>query len=88
LDALKQAPGRKKKDGSGRAAALIAERFSVSQTTVYQAKSLLKHAGPDLIQAVRNGEISVKSAYRKLRRELVPREPVPENHITPFPRTG
>jgi type IV secretion system protein VirB4 len=72
LDAVKDIPGRKKKDGSGRAAAAIAERFAVSQAMVYQARSLLKNGSPELIEAVRTGKLSIKAAYRKLPREKEP----------------
>jgi type IV secretion system protein VirB4 len=66
LDAVRDIPARKKKDGSGRAAAAIAEQFAVSQATVYQARRLLKHAGPDLLQQVRDGALSIKAACRRL----------------------
>jgi hypothetical protein len=69
LDAVKDIPERKKKDGSGRAAALIAEQFAVSQATVYQARSLVKNGGPELLEAVREGGISIKAAYRGLPRK-------------------
>jgi hypothetical protein len=69
---VKDIPDRKKKDGSGRAAAAVAEMFAVSQATVYQARRLLKNGSPELVEAVRDGTISIKAAYRKLPREKEP----------------
>jgi type IV secretion system protein VirB4 len=79
LDAVKDIPERKKKDGSGRAAAHIAERFAVSQATVYQARRLIKNGGPELIEAVRDGRISIKAAWRRLTRK---REQDPGDTLT------
>jgi type IV secretion system protein VirB4 len=68
LDAVKDIPARKKKDGSGRAAAAVAEQFAVSQATVYQARRILENGGPELVEAVRAGKISIKAACRALQR--------------------
>jgi type IV secretion system protein VirB4 len=75
LDAVKDIPDRKKKDGSGRAAAAVAEMFAVSQATVYQARRLLKNGSPELVEAVKAGKMSIKAACRKLPRENREKEP-------------
>ena len=66
FDAILAMPGRKRKDGSGRAAAAIAQRFAVSPSTVYQARKVLLSGDGTLVNALRNGELSVKSAYKRL----------------------
>jgi type IV secretion system protein VirB4 len=69
LDAVMAIPSRKKKDGSGRAAALIARQFAVSQATVYQARSILRNGSPELIQALRMEHLTIKAAYKSLARD-------------------
>jgi hypothetical protein len=60
LDAIGSMPKRKQKDGSGRAAAVIARRFSVSQTTMYQAKKVLASGSAGLVEAMRRGRFPLK----------------------------
>ena len=69
LDAVGSLPDRKRNDGSGRAAATIAKRFSVSEAVIYQARKVLKHGSPELVEALRRGEIPVKTAYNRLKQE-------------------
>jgi len=69
LEAVALLPERKKNDGSGRAAASIARQFGVSQATVYQVRKVLKHGSQSLIEALRNGEIPVKTAFKRLKKE-------------------
>ena len=69
LAAIGSMPKRKKKDGSGRAAAAIARRFSVSEATMYQAKKVLATGSAELVEAMRRGEIPIKTAYKRLRME-------------------
>jgi hypothetical protein len=75
LDAVASLPERKSNDGSGRAAASVAQTFSVSISTVYQAKKVLKHGSQEIIDSLRNGGIPVKTAYKTLIKE---RRPEPE----------
>jgi type IV secretion system protein VirB4 len=69
LQAVSQLPRRKKNDGSGRAASLIAQKFGLSPATVYQARKLLKAADPALLEALRSGEISIRAACKRLDRK-------------------
>jgi type IV secretion system protein VirB4 len=66
LDAVSALPERKKNNGQGRAANAIAEHFGVSVSTVYQARTVLKHGWVELVDALRRGEIPVKTAYKRL----------------------
>jgi type IV secretion system protein VirB4 len=76
LDAAATLPERKKRDGQGRAAAAIAEQYGVSLATVYQARKIAREGPEVLIAAVKRGELSVKTAWSRLRKETkqVPRE--------------
>jgi len=69
LDAVASIPERKGNKGSGRVAAAIAELYKVSVSTVYQAKKVVKHGRPELVEALRRGEIPVKTAYKSLLEE-------------------
>jgi type IV secretion system protein VirB4 len=68
LDAARSLPDRRGKgDGSGRAAAKLAQKFSVSQAVVYQARAVLRSGDAGLIEAVSDGRISLYAASRKIR---------------------
>jgi ParB family chromosome partitioning protein len=54
---------RKGRDGKGRAAEQLADRLGVSPATIYQAKKILAEAPEEIVQAVSNGEIPMKTAY-------------------------
>jgi len=69
LNAISTLPERKKNDGSGRAAVAVAEKFGVSVSTVYQARTVLKYALPELVDALRRGDIPVKTAYKRFLKE-------------------
>jgi type IV secretion system protein VirB4 len=69
LDAVASLPDHKRSDGSGRAAAGVAERFGVSISTVYQARTVLKNGGDEIIEALRRGDIPIKTAYKRLLKE-------------------
>jgi type IV secretion system protein VirB4 len=72
LEAVALLPERKQKDGSGRAAAAVSRHFAVSQTTVYQLRKVLRLGSPELVEALRRGDIPIKTAYRRLCREARP----------------
>ena len=65
IDAVASLPERKSNDGSGRAAASVAEEFNVSISTVYQVKKVLKHGQSEIIEALRRGDIPPKTAYKR-----------------------
>ena len=66
LDAVSSIPERKSEPGSGRAAKAIAELYKVGLSTVYQARAIVKDGRPELLEALKNGEIQVKTAYKQL----------------------
>jgi type IV secretion system protein VirB4 len=69
MDALRSLPGRKDRDGSGRAAAIVAGRLGVSQATVYLARKIIREGPEELVEEVRRGEISIRAAVKKLEKE-------------------
>ena len=66
LDAVASLGERCSKKGEGRAAEALARRLGVSPATVYQAKRILKLGGEELINRIRNGEITLKKAAKTL----------------------
>ena len=70
LEAVESLPERKKNDGSGRAAAAVSQRFAVSQAVIYQIRKVLKQGSPELVETLRRGDIPVKTAYKRLSKEL------------------
>jgi len=68
LDAAATIQNRSTK-GQGRAAESMALRLGISPTTLYQAKKLLKYGHPELIEKVRNGEITIKKACKNIKQE-------------------
>jgi len=69
LEAVASLPDRKGNSGSGRAAVAVAEKFGVSTSTVYQARTVVKHGSPELVDALRRGDIPVKTAYKNMLKE-------------------
>lgn len=65
LTAAQMLDGRKKHDGKGRAAEVIAKRLGISPATVYQAQAVLRSASEDDIEAIMTGQTSVKAVYTK-----------------------
>jgi hypothetical protein len=73
LDAVASLPDRKRNDGSGRAASAVAQLYKVSLTMVYQAKKVLKYGSQEDIDALRRGEVPVKTVYKRLLKHRVPK---------------
>ncbi len=74
LDAVASLPDRKQNDGSGRAAETISKEFGFSISMVYQVRKILKHGSAELIEALRNGEIQVKTAYKRISKKRLVKE--------------
>ena len=66
LIAAQMLQGRKKHDGTGRAAELLAKKLNIGVSTLYQAKAINDHGSDELKEQVRNGEISIKKAANSL----------------------
>jgi hypothetical protein len=64
--AAAEALEKKARDGRGRAAERLAERLGVSAALVYQARKITKEAPPEVVDAVKKGERSIKSAYGQI----------------------
>jgi ParB family chromosome partitioning protein len=72
MAAAKMIHGRKEYDGTGRAAELLANKLGVSASTVYQAQAILREAPDEIVQAVENGDMSVKKGYLETKRRQKP----------------
>jgi len=66
LDAAAALTEDRSKKGKGRAADLLAVRLGVSPSTVYNARKILRYGDGELIERVRNGEITIRKAAKKL----------------------
>jgi len=58
--------GRKKHDGKGREAELLAKRFNIGVSTLYQALSIEKYATEEVKEKVRNNDMSLKAASKTI----------------------
>jgi hypothetical protein len=70
LEAVSVLPERKNYDGSGRAAAAVADKFNLSLSTVYQIRFILINGTPELVDALRRGDIPIKTAYKLTKRKI------------------
>jgi type IV secretion system protein VirB4 len=69
FNAVASLPERKRNDGSGRAAAAVAELYKVSLSTVYKARKVIKNGSQELVDSLLRGDIQVKTAYNLLLNE-------------------
>ena len=51
--------------GDGSAAKQLAERLCLSESTINLAKKIAKEASPEVLRAVKNGDMSIKAGYRE-----------------------
>jgi len=58
-------PETRNKKGEGSAAEQLAETLGYSPSTIYQAKKVSKEAPPEVLAAVKNGEMSIKAGYQE-----------------------
>jgi ParB family chromosome partitioning protein len=58
-------PDDKAKNGEGRSAEIWAKRFNISLSTLYHARSVIKNASEEDIQAIKEGKTSTKKIYNK-----------------------
>jgi hypothetical protein len=58
--------GRKKHDGKGRQAELLAKLLNVGVTTLYQAIAIEKNGTEEIKEKVKSGNMSLKQAYNQL----------------------
>jgi ParB family chromosome partitioning protein len=65
LYAAKMLPDKKAKNGEGRSAEVWAKRLGIHVSTLYQAKSVLENASEEDLQAIKDGEATVKKIYKK-----------------------
>jgi ParB family chromosome partitioning protein len=76
LTATKMIQGRAL-NGTGRAAEHLANRLRISQTTVYQAKAIVKEAPKEILESVQSGKMSIKAGYKAIRPNQKADRPLP-----------
>jgi ParB family chromosome partitioning protein len=64
--------GRKKKDGTGRAAEQLAEWLDTGVSTIYHAQAILKSEDEEIIEAVQNGDMSLTKGYKTITKTSKP----------------
>jgi type IV secretion system protein VirB4 len=69
LEAAAALSGKKTKNGSGRAAEALARQFAISPATVYLARKLAREAGPDVLDSLKQGRLSITQACKRLRKD-------------------
>jgi ParB family chromosome partitioning protein len=65
LAVAKMLPNKKNANGEGRAVEEWAEFLGINKSTIYQAKSVLKNASEEDLQAISDGKASIKKIYNK-----------------------
>jgi len=59
-------------NGEGRIAAPLAKRLGIHVSTLYQAEAVAREAPAEIIESVKNGEMSIKKAYNKVKQREKP----------------
>jgi ParB family chromosome partitioning protein len=67
LKAANMIKPKKVKDGTGRAADILAKRLGVSPSTIYQARKILAEASEEDIKAVQRNEKTITGTYNTVR---------------------
>jgi ParB family chromosome partitioning protein len=67
LKAVEMLPYHRSKKGEGRMAKQLADQMGIGQSTVYNSLKILKEAPPEILQKVKNGEMSIKKGAAALR---------------------
>jgi ParB family chromosome partitioning protein len=65
MAAARMIKDRKAKDGTGRAADILAARLGIGSSTLFQARAINKEAPEEIKEAVEKGEMSIKKGYQK-----------------------
>ena len=65
LELIPSKDKRKNPDGDGRQAEVVANKLGTSASTVYQAQRVLKEGSPEIIQKVKDGDLSLKKAVKE-----------------------
>jgi len=59
-------------NGEGRLAEPIAKRLGVHVTTLYKAEAVVREGSEEIIESVKNGKMSLKTAYHKVKQHEKP----------------
>ena len=64
LKFIEKLPSEKNKNGDARKSYWASQLFKMSETTFYQAKKVYIESSNEILQNVRSGKMSIKTAYR------------------------
>jgi ParB family chromosome partitioning protein len=74
-EAASELQNKGERDGSGRAAEILAKELGISATTVHHAKAVAASAPPEVIDQVKQNKMSINQAYNLTRKKT----PKPES---------
>jgi ParB family chromosome partitioning protein len=57
------------RDGNGREAERLAKALDIAASTIYRARAVDEKAEPEIIEAVKNGDMSINKAYQQVRKQ-------------------
>jgi hypothetical protein len=87
LKAVEMLPEERNRKGEGSLAGQLAEMLGLNASTVYDAKKILREATPEVIEKVKNKEMSFKAASRnptgKTTESIPSLEPLPKKDPVP-----
>jgi hypothetical protein len=69
LEAAAVLPNKEARDGTGRAAEILAKELGISAATVHHARAVAASAPPELIERIKRNEMSVNQAYNLTRKK-------------------
>ena len=79
LKAARMIPG-KARSGEGDQAEQMAKRLGISRATVYQARAIIQEGPEEIVQAVENGDMSIKKGYTAIKKPKAEQA----EHAAPF----
>jgi hypothetical protein len=69
-EAAAELSNKEERDGSGRAAEILAKELGISATTVHHAKAVAAAAPPEVIDQVKQNKMSINQAYKLTRKKM------------------
>jgi ParB family chromosome partitioning protein len=74
LQAAAALPNKEARDGTGRAAEILAKELGISAATVHHARAVAASAPPEVIERIKRNEMSVNQAYNLTRKKSLKME--------------
>jgi ParB family chromosome partitioning protein len=74
FEAAAELQNKEERDGTGRAAEILAKELGISATTVHHARAVAASAPPEVIDRIRQNKISINRAYNLTRKKTLKTE--------------